>query len=358
MKAGRPKPFCVGDARVRAVRGPRDDRGWYYRAQLYESGGERTIWTGWALRPLDAQRKVLAVFDNVALAPAKTEVRTIRDLLDVWAAAQVRRSDLAPISAASYATSARHLVRHHGGLVLSRLTTATLADIRDTMIRAGSAASSVRIYVGTLVAAWTWGLDRGLTPNRRLRRPRVRGPRVNNHSTPSVDAFWSVVDRLRGERRAQVSALGMTGCRIGELGWLRWADCDEEGDTITVDGKTGTRTIPVPSSLWAALAALPRDRDRVFSRSIRTLNRPLANACAACGVPVFTPHGIRRLVVNQLYGAGVDVSVAASLLGHSAAVALKHYRTVRPDAKARAVDQARLGRPRDDSDEGGGHEQA
>ena len=57
----------------------------------------------------------------------------------------------------------------------------------------------------------------------------------------------------------------------------------------------------------------------------------------------FTPHGLRRLVVDRLARAGVDVGTAAALLGHSPTVMLQHYRAVNDGDRRRAVAQARLG---------------
>jgi hypothetical protein len=47
--------------------------------------------------------------------------------------------------------------------------------------------------------------------------------------------------------------------------------------------------------------------------------------------------------VDALYRAGVDVSVAAAVLGHSPAVALRHYRRASEDDRHEAVRRARLG---------------
>lgn len=66
-------------------------------------------------------------------------------------------------------------------------------------------------------------------------------------------------------------------------------------------------------------------------------------ACGVAGVRRFSPHALRRAAVVALYRAGTDVSVAASVAGHSPAIALKHYREVAESETASAIKAARLG---------------
>lgn len=69
----------------------------------------------------------------------------------------------------------------------------------------------------------------------------------------------------------------------------------------------------------------------------------LRRACKAADVPVFTPHGLRRLVVDRMARGGVDVATAASLTGHSVEVMLRYYRQVSDEDRRRAVVAAGLG---------------
>lgn len=57
------------------------------------------------------------------------------------------------------------------------------------------------------------------------------------------------------------------------------------------------------------------------------LARHLTAACEAAGVPVFTTHGIRRLVVEELLERE-NARRVAELTGHSVVVLLRRY--VRP----------------------------
>ena len=112
---------------------------------------------------------------------------------------------------------------------------------------------------------------------------------------------------------------------------------------------------------WAArqsatLAAIPAvdnapagETDRVLPCAPSSFDsylgpHALRQACAAAGVPRFTPYGLRRAAVDAMARAGVDPATAASITGHSVSVMLTAYRTVSEDDRRRAVAAAGLGR--------------
>ena len=56
----RPAPLVVGPLRAAAIRGPRADGRWYWRARRYVDGAESCPWTGWASR-VEAERQLAAL---------------------------------------------------------------------------------------------------------------------------------------------------------------------------------------------------------------------------------------------------------------------------------------------------------
>ena len=82
-----------------------------------------------------------------------------------------------------------------------------------------------------------------------------------------------------------------------------------------------------------------------FSVKGRTteIHSRLKRACKAAGIAPFTPHGLRRLVVDTMARNGVDAGTAASLTGHSPVVMLRFYRQVTDEDRARAVEVSGLG---------------
>lgn len=87
----------------------------------------------------------------------------------------------------------------------------------------------------------------------------------------------------------------------------------------------------------------PRILDLPRKSASQVVRDRLRRACKAASVPVFTPHGLRRLVVDRMARGGVDVATAASLTGHSVEVMLRYYRQVSDEDRRRAVLAAGLG---------------
>ena len=124
---------------------------------------------------------------------------------------------------------------------------------------------------------------------------------------------------------------------------------DAHGLLITLQGKTGPRTFPIID-----VELMERIKDRldgsdehllVFRPKHRkqALRSRLTRACVKTGVEHFTPHGLRRLVVDTMARSGVDVGTAACLTGHSPTVMLKFYRQVSNEDKRAGVMKAQLG---------------
>jgi integrase/recombinase XerC len=171
---------------------------------------------------------------------------------------------------------------------------------------------------------------------------------VVNHRTPTPAEARKVLDHLQGDTRLAVHLLAVTGARISEICDLRPRDLDPRTSEITLNGKTGSRTFPLPAEIFTSLATRvgPSEEPLLdLGKCDRDQNvrSKLARACGAAGVPPFTPHGLRRMVVDRMARSGVDVATAASLTGHSPEVMLRHYRQVSADDRRRAVAQARLG---------------
>lgn len=355
-KPRRPKPFAVGPVRVRAIRGPHKDdaRRWYWRAELYEGGLSRSVWTGWANRG-DALHAVADLVARDALDEPRTEdreadIETVLDLLETYVAAQLERQDLASRTKDIYALSGRRLVAEIGSVRLDRLDRRTLETLRDGLLRKGLASRTVELDLNILRRAWGWGRPIGLTPDRDLHRPQVKVRPTREKRTPTPDEFHRVLDQLSGWPRLLVLILGTTGCRAGEGIALRWGDIDLDRAELRVSGKTGPRVVPIAPALAAELEALERGADgaRLLPVGTHTAQqsisqRYLKQACAKAGVPYFTPHGLRRMVIDQLYTAGTDVGTVAQMLGQSAVVALRHYRQATSLDKRSAVERARLG---------------
>jgi len=347
--ARKPSPVTVGPLHTRAIRGPRADGRWYWRARRFSGGVEDTPWVGWATRD-EVQRTLAGLLASGGLDAPRSDfedVKTVRDLLECWMASREARSDLATGTISNYRTKARHVADGLGEARLDRIDVVTLEGYRDRRLRSRAAGASVAMEVNVLRIAWAWGREVGACPARDLPRLDVRAKPVRNRSTPTPDAVRVVAANLDGWARAAFVLLHATGARIGEIADLEWSAVDVPARVVTLRGKTGVRAVPLAAEALDAVLAFPHREGRVFPVATNTVRctfpRHLARACRDAGVPVFSPHGLRRAAVDRFARAGVDVGTAATFLGHSPAVMLQHYRGVSMDDLRQALAATRLG---------------
>lgn len=362
----RPAPFSVGDVRCNPVRGPgADSPHWYWRATRPVGGGKRvTVWTG----RLPRAEAITAVSEVVASGEAsrpppsdEVEITTFGHLLAYWAGAMAERGeagDLAHNSVKHYRNAAKHLNRVVGHVHLDRFDATHLQVYRDRQLAGGRAPKTIGNDLGVAHAAWRWGQDRGLCDNRSLGRVRLNAKaRVYNHYTPTRGELWRAVDALEeryGDSHPQygqiIRFLAATGMRIGEACALTVADVHMGRRTARVAGGKTPRTVPLAAPALEVLVEAIGDRQdgKVWPGRPWTLQTATAQALRdlpwdELGLPRFTPHGIRRMVVVDLLSAGVDPAVEARIIGHSPEVAMRFYREVRREHMDEALAVAALG---------------
>lgn len=362
-KLARPTPQNVGDVRIRVLRGPNDKGQWYWRAGRNAGGKETMVWTGWGA-PHEAVGAVVAL---VAQGPDakrdrnKNAVETVRDLCSVYLANREDDATVKPSTVVTLRNMLKRVCNGIGDVRLDRLDDATLARHRDASLRANLAPDSIKAELKRLCAAWKWGRTLAITPVRDLTLPRIVVTPRNCATTPEQADVIAVLALLDGWMRVVVALYSATGARLGELADLEWGDDGKEDKKRTISvvhlkqavvyvvGKTGHRPIPVEAPVvrlltgWKATSSSARVWP-VTPGTVKAKVLPaLTAACKTAAVPRFTAQGLRRAVVDLLYDCGVDVHSAATIMGHSPAVALQHYRRAKPKNCRKAVSMARLG---------------
>ncbi|MBK9368076.1 MAG: hypothetical protein IPN01_17465 [Deltaproteobacteria bacterium] len=96
---------------------------------------------------------------------------------------------------------------------------------------------------------------------------------------------------------------------------LRRSAIDLRGGWLHLDGKTGPRMFPLSPELWSLLSAYADGTDAwLFTGPRRAtagrIYKHLVASCARLGRPVFTPHGLRRMIGRPLR-SGVDIKTGA-----------------------------------------------
>jgi integrase len=139
----------------------------------------------------------------------------------------------------------------------------------------------------------------------------------------------------------------LSGCRLGEILSLQWADVDREGRAIRLrpaNTKTkAARVIP----LEGQLAALIEERwvvrhgtdaagqDRIIPYVFHRRGKPIKDfrgawtkACEAAKVPGRLFHDLRRSAVRNMVRAGVDPLIAMRISGHKTRSVFDRYNIV------------------------------
>ncbi len=347
----RPKPFALDNIKCRVVRGPhRDDGGsWYWQALVYEDSRQITVWRGWATAE-EAKAALAPLLMGMQAAPSKRadRVSSVRDLLEVWLAWQLDQPHLSEGRKANSKKEAQHLAVVIGDVLIVRLDTTVLEEYQRVRLREDASTGVIRNDISTMIQAWNWGGERGLAPDRRLRRPRLKHKPKRIDYVPDAVEFWKAVDAVPDRRswaRTMLLLMGATGARPGEIATLAWEDIHWRRRRVRLDGKTGERLASVQQAVLEELAAIQPDpaTGRVLPVSVTTarvdIRKILREACEAAGVPRFLPKQVRTMVENAMFDAGADPGVVSQQLGHTPEVSLRHYRK----AKAKRVEEVMEG---------------
>lgn len=299
---------------------------------------------------------------------------TLAEHLDAWLAG---RLNIRPSTRRSYADVLRPFRDRLGAVPVGDVTRRQVEQVRDALLsgearRVGVkgrplAPRSVRLALQTLEAAMTAAVRDGLA----VRNPVEHVERPSGQSAPG--AAWDVEQArafLRvaaGDRLHAAWLLSLHGLRRGEVVGLPWSAVDLDAGTLSVaqarvavagevllsGTKTarGTRVLPLPDDLAAALRALRARqaaerlaagpayvgegyvvcddkgramRPEAYSDSFRAL-------AARAGVPVIRLHDLRHTSVSLKRSAGWPDHLVAAWHGHDESVMRRTYSHVYMD---------------------------
>jgi integrase len=135
-----------------------------------------------------------------------------------------------------------------------------------------------------------------------------------------------------------VSAGGMNGLRRVEVRRLRSRDVrlDLAGSEARIEGKTGTRTIPVGSYLRNALVALNRRGPELYFPLTNTSYDDRLKAVGRiAGLPFYlSAHILRRSFGRIAYRAGVSLVDLQHIYGHASPAMTAYYIGIESDEMA------------------------
>ena len=93
-----------------------------------------------------------------------------------------------------------------------------------------------------------------------------------------------------------------TGLRLGELRAQRWSDVDlgQSALTVTRPKSTQHEVLPLNSTAFAVLAALPQDGPLLFATMPTNMSRTFVRAAHKAGIPDITFHCLRDTYISRL----------------------------------------------------------
>lgn len=175
-----------------------------------------------------------------------------------------------------------------------------------------------------------WGMrPDGSNPCRHVKRyPETRRERFLNEA--ELIRLGGALATAESEGRelpgvmAAVRLLALTGCRLGEIIGLRWADVDFEAAALRIrDAKAGGRAHTVGARVLALLDSLPRDGEWVvFSTSpdrpipVSTIERAWVRLRKRATLGDARLHDLRHTMGTFAAQAGANAFLVRDKLGH------------------------------------------
>lgn len=119
---------------------------------------------------------------------------------------------------------------------------------------------------------------------------------------------------------------------------MKWSAVNLEDRTAKLNGKTGSREIPLSAACVEMLGSLPYPRhDLVFPVTIETLKQAYDRAVKRAGITDFTFHDLRHDALTRLAKLGLTVLELRAISGHTSANMLQRYVSIDPSELAMKI---------------------
>ena len=226
----------------------------------------------------------------------------------------------------------RHVVPMLGALPVAGVGRVQVAELHYRLRKTPVAANeAVGVLSRMLDRADAWGMvPAGSNPCRQVRRYRTRRPE-RFLTEAEFRRLGETLDALEGEGRVPVHAaaalrlLMLTGCRSGEILWLRWEDVHLERNEVRLrDSKTGPRTVALSPAAARVLAGLPRPAGNpwvVVGARPGTRLTHIAyywyRVRGQAGLEDVRLHDLRHSFASRALALGEPLPMISRMLGHS-----------------------------------------
>lgn len=152
-----------------------------------------------------------------------------------------------------------------------------------------------------------------------LELPRAEPKRNRLPSKRALEAFYTDLARIAGGKyTGVVKLMEYSGLRVSEAVAVRYEDWDRAKRRLLIpDSKTfaGERFIDQIDGLPEMP---PRGEGRVWTNvTVDGVQAAVATACRRTGIPLFSPHDLRRLHISRQLRDGADPILVSVRAGHS-----------------------------------------
>ena len=247
----------------------------------------------------------------------------------------------------------RHLLKHCRSLhamQMAKLDRRTVSS-RIAAVAAKSGPVEANRVRSSLAAFFQWAIREGLADV----NPAAGGSKAPEKSRDRVldvaelREIWNATADDR-DYSAIVRLVMLTGCRIAEIGGLRWAEIDGDCIVLPADRTKNSRahTIPISTAVREILDGRRRrpDRDFVFGRvrgfSAWSASKAALDAQLGDAVAAWTHHDLRRSMATHMADMGIAPHVIEAVLnhasGHKHGVAGIYNRSEYPEQKRHALE--------------------
>lgn len=193
---------------------------------------------------------------------------------------------------------------------------------------------------GFLGGILTYAVDEGIIPTNPMRGVKLPADNVRDRRL-SADEYRALGRALTGDAAAVDTPqaitgawlLALTGCRLGEVSTLRWAEVDDAGGCFRLtDSKSGPSVRPVGRPAFDVLADAMRVAGNPYVLpALRKTGHynGLAGAWVRfmdrAGLSGVTPHTMRHSFASVAGDLGYSESTIAALLGHAGSTVTSKY---------------------------------
>jgi site-specific recombinase XerD len=189
-----------------------------------------------------------------------------------------------------------------------------------------------------LSSIFAFGRRRGLV----AANPLSSVPRFREHENRSRFLEADEEGALRtavGPREPEVVLAMYTGIRRGEQYSLKWESVSLNAGILTVNGKTGQRTVPINPEARSAILCLHRASRGSSFVCPGTQRHWFEAAVRRAGLGDFRWHDLRHTFASRLVMEGVDIRSVQKLLGHRSIVTTQRYAHVSDEHLRLAVEK-------------------